>query len=45
MVRRDGEVVFLGVSLYVRGNFQTIKPSGVSDMRGSRNEALAKFES
>jgi hypothetical protein len=44
MDRRNGEV-FLGVSLYLRDNFQTLKPNGASDMRESRNDALAKLES
>jgi len=44
MDRRNGEV-FLGVSLYLRDNFQTMKPNGASDMRESRNVALAKLES
>jgi hypothetical protein len=45
MDRRDGEVVFLGVSLYLRDNFPSMKPKGVSDMREARKDALGKFES
>ena len=45
MDRRKRKVVFLGVSLYLHDNFQTMKPNGVSDMGESRNDALAKLES
>jgi len=45
MDRRNGKVVFLGVSLYLRDNLQTMKPNGVSDMGEPRNDALAKSDS